>query len=102
MGPDNGFLDYPVCGLAMFGRGSWALLRDSRPVADAVRLVVLADLFAYNRTVPTMAWDRIAPHLEEKAPGLDGALREEYGDRRGPDLLDDTRKFVESLPGTSS
>ena len=60
---------------------------------------MLADLFAYNRTVPTMAWDRIAVHLEDKVPGLAAALRSEYAGRRGPDLLDDARKFVESLTG---
>ena len=41
----------------------------------AVRLLVLAERFAYNRTIPTMAWERIAPRAEERAPGRIAALQ---------------------------
>ena len=57
------------------------------PADDAVRLLVLAERFAYNRRIPTMAWERIAPRAEAAAPGLIAAARAEYGDRRPPDLL---------------
>ncbi|RNL62109.1 transcriptional regulator [Nocardioides marmoriginsengisoli] len=95
--PDYPYLDYPVCGLVFFGVGTWGLLQDGLPVEDAVRLLVLAERFAYNRTVPTMAWDRIVRHVEERAPGVLEKIQAEYGDRRGPDLLEDARAFVTSL-----
>ena len=98
----NAHLDYPVVGLALFALGAWSLLRHEAPVDDALRLLVLADRFAYNRTIPTMAWERIAPHAEESAPGRIAALRAEYGDRRPPDLLEEARRAVERLPDPGS
>jgi predicted ATPase len=97
MSPENPHLDYPVCGLGLFALGSWGLLRDALPPADAVRLLVLADRFGYNRTIPTMAWERAVEACADRAPDLLAPLRAEYGDRRGQDLLEDTRKFVDSL-----
>ncbi|MEV0272559.1 BTAD domain-containing putative transcriptional regulator [Hamadaea sp. NPDC050747] len=95
--PNHPYLDYPVCGLVLFALGAWGLLRDALPVEKAVRLIALADRFAYNRSMPTLAWERIAPRAEERAPGLLAALAAEYGDRRGPDLLDEARDLVERI-----
>jgi hypothetical protein len=92
-------LDYPVAGLALFALGAWGLLRQAAPADDAVRLLVLADCFAYNRTIPTMAWERIVPHAEEAAPGRIAALQAHYRDRRPADLLEEARRAVERLPG---
>jgi hypothetical protein len=58
---------------------------------------VLADRFAYNRTVPTMTWDRIVPVAEDRAPGLLDRIGHEFGDRRGPELLDVARTLVKEL-----
>ncbi|MFD0599788.1 hypothetical protein ACFQZ4_51865 [Catellatospora coxensis] len=77
--------------------GGWGLLRDALPVPDAVRLIALADRFAYNRTMPTLAWERIAAQAEGRAPGLLAELAAEFGDRRGPDLLDEARSLVERI-----
>lgn len=96
---DHPYLDYPVAGLVLFAVGAWGLLRDALPPADAVRLLVLAERFAYNRMVPTMAWENIEPHAERLAPGRIAVLREEYGDRRGPELLDEGKAFLEELFG---
>ncbi|GIF97094.1 AfsR/SARP family transcriptional regulator [Catellatospora citrea] len=95
--PEHPYLDYPVCGLVLFALGAWGLLRSALPVADAVRLIALADRFAYNRSMPTLAWERIAGHAEQRAPGLLAAMAAEYGDRRGPDLLDEARSLVQRI-----
>jgi hypothetical protein len=97
--PANARLDYPVAGLALFALGAWALLRDAAPAEDAVALLVVAERFAYNRMIPTMAWERIAPHAEARSPGRIAEVRDELGDRRPFELLDRARGLVERLPG---
>lgn len=96
---DPGFahLDLPVCGLALFGLGAWGALQEQWPVKVSARLLVLAERFAYNRTVPTMAWERISARMEEIAPGLLEATAAEYGERAGPQVLEEARAFVASL-----
>jgi predicted ATPase len=95
--PTFDYLDFPVAGVALFGLGAWGLLHERLPAEDAVRLLVYAERFAYNRSVPTMAWDRIVPHAEERAPGVLAKVHVELGERRGPELLDEVRTFVEKL-----
>lgn len=95
--PGFAHLDMPVCGLALFGQGVWGLLHGAYAQQDAVRLLVLADLFAYNQSIPTMAWSRISARAEEIAPGLLDATAAEYGERAGPQLLEETRAFIATL-----
>jgi tetratricopeptide (TPR) repeat protein len=116
-------LDYPVVGQLLFALGTWALLRRAVPVAggrppgtpagptgggrpamtsavpapDAVRLLVLADRFAYNRAIPTLRWERIAATAEELAPGRIAEFQAAYADRRPADLLDEACRAVERL-----
>ncbi|RJL32506.1 BTAD domain-containing putative transcriptional regulator [Bailinhaonella thermotolerans] len=94
---ENPYLDYPVCGTALFAVGSWSLLRGAWDPRDAVRLLVLAERFAYNRSTPVMAFERIEPYAEAAAPGVIAAVRAEYGDRRPPDLLGEARDLAERL-----
>ncbi|MGY2877086.1 putative ATPase/DNA-binding SARP family transcriptional activator [Marmoricola sp. URHA0025 HA25] len=95
--PDYPYLDYPVCGLSCFALGLWGALAKALPLDEAVRLLVLADRFAYNRSIPTMAWSRLVAQMDELAPGRLAAVDAEYGARRGPDLLAETRAFVATL-----
>jgi tetratricopeptide (TPR) repeat protein len=95
--PDHPYLDYPICGLVLFSLGAWGLLHDALSHNDSLRLIVLADRFAYNRVMPTMSWERITARAEELAPGLMAVVATEYGDRRGPDLLDEARSLVERI-----
>ena len=96
---DNPHLDYPASGLVLFGLGAWSLLRRAAPAGDALRLLALADRFAYNRMVPTMRWERITPAAEEAAPGLLARLQAEYRDCPQPGLLTQARLAVERLLG---
>jgi len=73
-------------------------LRRAAPAQDAVRLLVLADRFAYSRTIPTLMWDRIVPPAEAAAPGQIAELRAQYPGRPA-DLLEQARQAVERLPG---
>ncbi len=99
MTPDNPHLDYPASGLVLFALGAWSLLRRVAPAEDALRLLALADRFAYNRMVPTMRWERITPAAEEAAPGLLARLQAEYRDCPQPGLLAQARLAVERLLG---
>ena len=91
------YRDYPVCGMALFALGSWSLSRSVVAAVDAVRLLVLAERFAYTRSLPSMAWETIVPGAEKAAPGTIAGLRREYGDRRGPDLVEEARRAVGAL-----
>ncbi|MGH3589305.1 MAG: hypothetical protein ACRDQ0_23590, partial [Pseudonocardia sp.] len=54
--PDDAFLDFPILGLMCFAFGMWCLRR-GEPGAEpdaAVRLLALADRFAYSRWVPAL------------------------------------------------
>jgi predicted ATPase/DNA-binding SARP family transcriptional activator len=96
---ENPHIDLPASGMVLFALAAWSLLRRVAPAEDAVRLLALADRFAYNRTVPTMRWERITPAAEEAAPGLLGRLQAEYLHCPQPDLLTQARLAVERLPG---
>ena len=91
-------LDYPAVGMVLYALGAWSLLRRAAPPQDSLRLLTLADRFAYNRMIPTMLWERIAPLAEQSMPGGLSELRAEYADRRSPDLLTEARRAVERLP----
>jgi len=99
MTSDNPHLDYPASGLVLFALGAWSLLRRVAPAEDALRLLALADRFAYNRTIPTMRWERITPAAEEAAPGLLARLQAEYRDCPQPGLVTQARLAVDRLPG---
>lgn len=88
----NAGLDYPAAGLLLLAMGTWSLLRAAAPVPDALRLLALADRFAYNRMLPTTAWEPVAAAAEKALPGGLDELRAAYADRRPTDLLAEARK----------
>ncbi|WP_460364012.1 ATP-binding protein, partial [Actinocorallia lasiicapitis] len=89
------YRDYPVAGTALAALGIWGLLKDAMPAQDAIRRLVLADRFAYNRFTPTMQWPALSAHAERLAPGVLAGIEAEYGERRGPDLLAEARAVLE-------
>jgi hypothetical protein len=92
-------LDHPAAGQLLFSLGAWALLRRAAPAQDALRLLALADRFSYNRSVPTIMWQRIVPAAEAAAPGRLAGFQAEYRDRQPPDLLAEAWRLAERLPG---
>ena len=99
--PNDPHIDCPVAGGALFGLGAWLLLHGRDGAEDGIRLLALAERFAYNRTVPTMAWERAEAHAEEQASGRLKALRAQYSDRRPRELLDEARELVARTAGQS-
>ncbi|GII03009.1 ATP-binding protein [Planobispora takensis] len=95
--PDRAFRDYPMAGMVLAGMGVWGLLKGALPTGEAVRLLVLAERFAYNQFTPTMRWSALSAHAERIAPGLMSRIEAEYGERRGPDLLAEARAVLERV-----
>jgi predicted ATPase len=96
---DRPRMDYPVAGLVLHGLGAWGLLKGAMEPQDAVRLLVLAELFAYPRFTSTMDPARTQDEAERMAPGLAARLRTEYGGRKGPALLPEARAVAERIAG---
>ncbi|GAA1023852.1 AfsR family transcriptional regulator [Acrocarpospora pleiomorpha] len=95
--PDRTSRDYPVMGMVLAGLGIWGLRKGALPAEEAVRLLVLANRFAYNRFTPTMQWSVLSAHAERIAPGVISRIEAEYGERRGPDLLAEARTVLERV-----
>ena len=95
--PPGAQLDYPAAGMVLYALGAWGLLRETVAPADAARLLVLAHRFSYVRFTPTLAWWRTAEVADQVLPGELDRLFAEYGDRRGPQLLDEARALVTTL-----
>lgn len=93
----NPHLDYPALGMVLFALGAWGLLREASPAAEAVRLLALAHRFAYNRMVPTMAWERIASHAEQAAPGQIATLSGRYRPCTPSSLLEEAQRAVQAV-----
>jgi predicted ATPase/DNA-binding SARP family transcriptional activator len=93
------YVDHPVLGVGLFALGAWWLLREAGGEEEAVRLIVLADRFAYNRAVPSMAWAPVAARAEERAPGRLAELRDETSRLAGLDLQAAALPAVEALLG---
>ncbi|MFF4773348.1 ATP-binding protein [Microtetraspora fusca] len=91
---DHTFRDYPVVGMVLAGLGIWGLLKGALPAEEAVRLLVFADRFAYNQFTPTIQWSVLSAHAERIAPGVISRIEDEYGERRGPDLLAEARTVL--------
>ena len=91
------FIDYPVTGLIFFAAGMWALLRGALAPTDAIRLLVLAERFAYPRMSPPMRWEHVVTDAEALAPGVLEAVAAEYGERRAADLLPEARAAIERI-----
>jgi predicted ATPase/DNA-binding SARP family transcriptional activator/tetratricopeptide (TPR) repeat protein len=97
LGTEHLYRDYPVAGMALAGLGIWGLLRGATPAEEAIRLLVLAERFAYNRFTPTMQWPVLCAHAERAAPGVMSRVEAEYGERRGPDLLAEARTVLKRV-----
>ncbi|KAB8174241.1 ATP-binding protein [Microbispora catharanthi] len=94
---DHAFRDYPLVGMVLAAMGIWGLRKGVLPAEEAIRLLVLANRFAYNRFVPTMRWSVLSAHAERIVPGVMSRIEAEYGERRGPDLLAEARNVLERV-----
>lgn len=99
-----GFLDYPVFGSVLFALAAWELAEQAsaeRPDLDragvAVRLLVYADRFGYNRQLPSLSWQPALELAERVLPGAEAAVRAEVADRKPTQLRDEVGALVAVL-----
>ncbi len=99
LGTGNAFIDYPVVGSVMLALAEWELAGAPAPPAAerAVRMLVLADLFGYNRQLPSLAWGPAEALADAAAPGLLAAIRTEVGVRPAPELREEALRLVAEL-----
>lgn len=90
-------VDYPVAGAMLLALGAWSVLRAPATPDVAARLLALAERFAYNRMIPTLAWERIVPHAEALAPGRIAAERAELAGRTAAELPEHAVALLEQL-----
>ena len=103
LGGERGlFLDYPAVGSTLVALAVWELAEslsepDPERAERAVRLLVLAERFGYNRQLPSLAWAPAAALAERVRPGELTRIRAEIGARPAPDLRDEALRLLASL-----
>jgi hypothetical protein len=90
------FADLPLNGVMLVALSAWTL-RYGPPDRheDGVRMLAIAHRWAYNRSIPVMAWEPLVELAETVLPGRVGALVEELADRPGPGLQPDAAEVVD-------
>ncbi|MFC0224862.1 ATP-binding protein [Nocardioides zeicaulis] len=92
------FTDLPLNGLLLAALGAWVLRFGAADQhEDGVRLLALAHRWAYNRSIPVMAWEPLAAMADAAAPELVGRLVAELADRPGPGLVPEAAAVVDRL-----
>ena len=92
------FTDLPLNGVLLVALASWVLRHGPEDQHDdAVRLLAVAHRWAYNRSIPVMAWGPMVDLADTVLPGRVGRLVEELADRPGPELVPDAAATVERL-----
>jgi hypothetical protein len=92
------FTDLPLNGVLLVALGAWVLrFGPAEQHGDGVHLLAVAHRWAYNRSIPVMAWAPMTELADEVVPGRLGRLVEELADRPGPDLLPGAAATVDRL-----
>ncbi|WP_374454939.1 BTAD domain-containing putative transcriptional regulator [Nocardioides sp.] len=92
------FTDLPLNGVLLVALASWVLrFGPQEQREDGVRLLAVAHRWAYNRSIPVMAWEPMRAMAEEALPGRVDRLAEELATRPGPDLVPDAAAVVDRL-----
>lgn len=95
-----GFPDYPVFGSVLFALALWELsghLESAAAAARAVRLLVYADRFGYNRQLPSLAWSPGLAMAEAALPGEQARFRATLEGRNAPELRQEVADLLAEL-----
>ncbi|KQW43119.1 hypothetical protein ASC77_22820 [Nocardioides sp. Root1257] len=94
-----GFLDFPVFGSILFALALWELSDEPEPARAerAVRLLVYADRFGYNRQLPSLAWAPGLAMAEAALPGGEARFRASIEGRNAPELRPEVGDLLAEL-----
>ena len=86
-------------GSVLFALAVWELAADPDPVraARAVRLLVYADRFGYNRQLPSLAWAPGLAMAEAVLPGREAEFRASIEGRNAPELRPEVGDLLAEL-----
>ncbi|GAA5122782.1 hypothetical protein GCM10023339_41720 [Alloalcanivorax gelatiniphagus] len=92
------FTDLPLNGVLMVALAAWVLrFGPADQHEDAALLLATAHRWAYNRSIPVMAWEPLVELADAALPGRVDLLLEEQADRAGFDLLPAAAEVVARL-----
>ncbi|MBS2937930.1 hypothetical protein KDN32_09275 [Nocardioides sp. J2M5] len=92
------FTDLPLNGVLLVALAAWTLrFGPDDQHDDAALLLAVAHRWAYNRSIPVMAWEPLVELADARVPGRVGALVAELADRPGPGLVGETAAIVDRL-----
>ena len=92
------FTDLPLNGMLLVALAAWVLrFGPAEQHADAVHLLAVAHRWAYNRSIPVMAWEPMVALADAAEPGRLGPLVVELAGRPGPDLVPGAAAAVDRL-----
>ena len=92
------FTDLPLNGVLLVALAAWSLrFGPADQHEDAARLLAIAHRWAYNRSIPVMAWEPMVALAETRVPGRVDRLVSELAARPGPDLLPEAAAVVARL-----
>lgn len=92
------FTDLPLNGVLLVALAAWSLrFGPADQHQDAARLLAISHRWAYNRSIPVLAWEPLVALADARLPGLVDRLVVELADRPGPDLLPDAAEVVARL-----
>nr|WP_258562660.1 BTAD domain-containing putative transcriptional regulator [Nocardioides sp. MAH-18] len=99
LGGAIGFLDYPVFGSILFALAEWELAGelDTERATTAVRLLVYADRFGYNRQLPSLAWAPALALAQAALPGEEARFRATLEGRSAPELRPEVGALLAEL-----
>jgi predicted ATPase/DNA-binding SARP family transcriptional activator len=94
------YLDFPLNGVLVAAVGAWAADQESADLREAaVRLLAIADRWAYNRSFPVMSWAALRELAERGSPGLLDVVMAEYADRSPAELVGEARALLRRARG---
>jgi len=96
------YLDFPLNGVLLAALGAWILGYGAPHRREAgVRLLALADRWAYNRSFPVLAWEWLRDLAEQARPGLLDELTATYAARPATELVEEAQGLLR-VAATSS
>ena len=96
------YMDLPLTGVLLAAVGVWAACEGAEAVReDGLRLVAIADRWAYNRSFPVLSWTALGELVGSSGPGRLDEVVAEYVDRPAADLVEEAQGLLRRVTTSS-